>query len=124
VCHTFNAHYALFTDGKFHNIGEGVDDEGKFDDTGRFDESHVTSDTGAFETPTLRNVAETGPYMHDGRVATLDEVVEYYAGQGNSNPNLDKEMKKIHLSAQDRSDLVAFLRSLTGNTQLDPKQLP
>jgi cytochrome c peroxidase len=121
VCHTIGDHYALFTDGKFHNIGEGVDVEGKFDDTGRFDRTHVIADTGAFKTPTLRNVAETGPYMHDGKIKTLDDVVQYYAGHGNSNPNLDKEMKKIHLSAQDRSDLVAFLRSLTGNAQLDEK---
>ena len=119
VCHTIGDHYALFTDGRFHNIGEGVDVEGKVDDTGRFDRTHVASDTGAFKTPTLRNVAETGPYMHDGKIKTLEDVMQYYAGQGNSNPNLDKEMKKIHLSAQDRSDLVAFLQSLTGNTQLD-----
>ena len=121
VCHTINAHYALFTDGKFHNIGEGVDVEGKFDDTGRFDQTDVASDMGAFETPTLRDVADTGPYMHDGKIKSLDEVVQYYAGQGNSNPNLDKEMKRIHLSAQNRSDLVAFLRSLTGNAQLYEK---
>ncbi len=124
ACHTINAHYALFTDGKFHNIGEGVDDEGKFDDTGRFDRTHLASDTGAFETPTLRDIAETGPYMHDGRLKTLDAVIQYYAGQGNSNPFLDKEIKKIHLSAQDRGDLVAFLKSLTGNTPLDEKPAP
>jgi cytochrome c peroxidase len=121
VCHTINDHYALFTDGKFHNIGEGVEDDGKFDDTGRFDQSHVASDTGAFKTPTLRDVAETGPYMHDGKMKSLDEVVAFYAGHGNSNPYLDKEITKIHLSAQDRSDLVAFLKSLTGNTLLDEK---
>jgi cytochrome c peroxidase len=124
ACHTIAAHYALLTDGKFHNIGEGVDDEGQFDDTGRFDQTHVASDTGAFETPTLRDIAETGPYMHDGKIKTLDAVVQYYAGQGNSNPNLDKEIKKIHLPAQDRSDLVAFLKSLTGNTSLDVKAAP
>ena len=124
VCHTINAHYALFTDGKFHNIGEGVDDEGKFDDTGRYHQTDVSSDTGAFKTPTLRDIAGTAPYMHDGKVKTLDAVVQYYAGQGNSNPYLDKEMKKIHLTAQDRSDLVAFLKSLTGNTPLDVKPPP
>lgn len=119
VCHTISAHYALFTDGKFHNIGEGVDDDGKFDDVGRLDQSHLVADTGAFETPTLRDIAETGPYMHNGRLRTLDEVVQYYAGQGNSNPYLDKEMKKIHLTAQDRSDLAAFLHSLTGTNPND-----
>ena len=124
ACHIINAHYALFTDGKFHNIGQGVDDNGQFDDTGRFDQTHVASDTGAFKTPTLRDVAETGPYMHDGKIKTLDAVVQYYSGQGNSNPNLDKEIKKIHLTAQDRSDLIAFLKSLTGNTSHDVKAVP
>ena len=53
--------------------------------------------------------------MHDGSLKTLREVVDFYAGQGNSNPQLDKEMKLIHLSGQDRTDLVAFLESLNGN---------
>ena len=69
---------------------------------------------GAFRTPTLRNVALTPPYMHDGSEKTLKEVIDFYAGKGNSNPNLDPEMQKIHLSDQDRKDLVEFLKSLTG----------
>ena len=72
-------------------------------------------DKGKFKTPTLRNVALTAPYMHDGSQKTLQDVVSFYVGGGNSNPNLDPDMKGLKLSAQDRSDLVAFLQSLTGD---------
>jgi cytochrome c peroxidase len=115
VCHTITRQSALFTDGKFHNTGEGVDGAGDFIDVGRYRETKVATDTGAFLTPTLRNVAKTPPYMHDGHLKTLKDVVDFYAGQGNSNPYLDKEMKSIHLSGQDRADLVEFLQSLTGD---------
>ncbi|HEY0264764.1 MAG TPA: cytochrome c peroxidase [Granulicella sp.] len=115
ACHTLGDKDALFTDGKFHNTGEGVGDEEKLTDVGRYHETLVETDTGAFKTPTLRNVARTAPYMHDGNLKTLQEVVDFYAGRGNSNPYLDKEMKNITLSGQDRSDLVEFLQSLTGD---------
>lgn len=114
ACHTVDATYALFTDGKFHNTGEGVADDGTFKDIGRYHETKVQTDQGAFMTPTLRNVANTGPYMHDGSLKTLKEVVDFYAGGGNSNPYLDKEMRGITLSGQDRTDLVEFLKSLAG----------
>jgi len=114
TCHTIDAKYALFTDGKFHNIGEGVGDDGDFKDVGRYHETKVTADKGAFKTPTLRNIANTGPYMHDGSLKTLKEVVDFYAGGGNSNPYLDKNIRVIKLSGQDRTDLVQFLMSLTG----------
>ena len=114
VCHTIGPSSALFTDGKFHNIGVGVRDDGTLADAGRFVQTNTPSDTGAFRTPTLRNIALTAPYMHDGSEKTLKEVVDFYAGKGNSNPNLDPEMKKINLSGQDRLDLVEFLKSLTG----------
>jgi cytochrome c peroxidase len=115
TCHTIGEHAALFTDGRFHNTGEGVTETGAFSDVGRYHETNVPTDTGAFLTPILRNVAQTAPYMHDGRLKTLKEVVDFYAGQGNSNPYLDKEMKRIHLSGQDRADLVQFLNSLSGD---------
>jgi cytochrome c peroxidase len=114
ACHSINDKYALFTDGKFHNIGEGVGDEGEFNDVGRFHLTKIATDKGAFKTPTLRNVANTSPYMHNGSLKTLKEVVDFYAGGGNSNPYLDKEIRAIKLSSQDRSDLVEFLQSLTG----------
>ena len=57
-----------------------------FADAGRYTQALVNSDTGAFRTPTLRNVALTPPYMHDGSLATIKDGVDYYAGKGNSNP--------------------------------------
>jgi cytochrome c peroxidase len=114
VCHTIGDHYALFTDGKFHNTGAGVNGAGDFTDVGRFAQTKLEPDKGEFKTPTLRNVALTAPYMHDGSLKTLKDVVDFYAGGGNSNAGLDKEMKPLNLSAQDRADLVTFLESLTG----------
>jgi cytochrome c peroxidase len=119
VCHTINKDYALFEDGKFHNTGEGAGDAGEFADMGRYHETKAATDTGAFLTPSLRNVANTPPYMHDGHLKTLKEVVDFYAGQGNSNPYLDPEMKKIHLTGRDREDLVAFLQALSGTLPPD-----
>ena len=119
VCHTINKEFALFTDGQFHNTGEGVGDSGEFGDVGRYHETKVTTDLGAFLTPSLRNVANTAPYMHDGHLKSLKEVVDFYTGQGNSNPYLDPEMKKIHLTGREREDLVAFLQSLTGTIPPD-----
>jgi cytochrome c peroxidase len=114
-CHTIGPKYALFTDGQFHNTGEGADDNDEFADPGRYKVTHVDADKGAFKTPTLRDVALSGPYMHDGKLKTLKDVVDFYAGKGNSNPNLDVRMKAIDLTGQDRVDLVEFLKSLTGS---------
>lgn len=114
TCHTINSTYALFSDGRFHNTGEGVNGEGEFNDLGRFGQTKLEADRGAFKTPTLRNIALTPPYMHDGSLKTLKDVVAFYAGGGNSNPDLDKEIKAIRLSGQDRADLVEFLQELTG----------
>ena len=115
VCHTIGPGSALFTDNKFHNLGEGLGDDGGFIDPGRYRETHLDQDMGAFRTPTLRNVALTAPYMHDGHLKTLKDVVDFYAGGGNSNAHLDKHIVSIHLTAQDRMDLVAFLNALTGS---------
>jgi cytochrome c peroxidase len=114
ACHSVNDHYALFTDGIAHNIGIGVGDDGTLIDSGRFHTTGIEADRGAFITPTLRNVANTAPYMHDGSLKTLKDVVDFYAGGGNSNPYLDRNIRAIRLSARDRQDLVEFLKSLTG----------
>ena len=114
ACHYIERDHALFTDGQFHNIGISVDDEGNLTDLGRYNETKVESDKGAFKTPTLRNVAKSAPYMHDGSLKTLKDVVDFYAGGGNSNPYLDKQIKTIQLTWQERADIVAFLESLTG----------
>jgi cytochrome c peroxidase len=119
ACHTIGAKYALFSDGKFHNIGDGVNGEGELTDLGRYNETKLESDKGAFKTPTLRNVTETAPYMHDGSLKTLKSVVDFYAGGGNSNPYLDKEIKEIKLSGKERTDMVEFLKSLTGEMPPD-----
>jgi cytochrome c peroxidase len=124
ACHTIGAHYALFTDGKFHNTGAGVDGEGILTDEGRFTQTKREADKGAFKTPTLRNVADSGPYMHDGSLKTLKDVVDFYAGGGNSNPEQDPEMKKIHLTGPQRADLVAFLNSLTGEMPANAGPVP
>ena len=112
-CHTIGATYALFSDGLFHNLGVGVNSEGEITDVGRFAETKRETDRGAFKTPTLRNVAQSAPYMHDGSLKTLKEVVDFYAGSGNSNPYLDQRIAAIKLSGQDRLDLVEFLQSLS-----------
>lgn len=114
ICHTIGEKFALFTDDKFHNLGAGMNANGELTDVGRFAQTNNEADRGAFRTPSLRNVAKTAPYMHDGSLKTLKEVVDFYVGGGNSNPNLDKEMKPLKLTAQERDDLVAFLESLTG----------
>lgn len=113
TCHTIEKDYALFADGKFHNLGAGMNAEGELADLGRYTQTKNDADRGAFRTPSLRNVAKTGPYMHDGSKKTLKEVVDFYVGGGNSNPQLDREIKELHLSGQDRADLVAFLEALT-----------
>jgi cytochrome c peroxidase len=119
ACHSIGKDYALFTDGKFHNIGVGVDAIGELTDLGRYSQTKVDADRGAFKTPTLRDVALTAPYMHDGSEKTLQQVVDYYAGGANSNPQLDPAIQAIKLTSQDRADLVAFLEALTGGIPPD-----
>jgi cytochrome c peroxidase len=120
VCHTIGPKYALFTDNQFHNIGIGVDFDGKFADTGRFSQTKVAKDMGCFKTPTLRNIAQTAPYMHDGSILTLKDVIDHYIGGGNSNPQLDKQIHVLDfLTGQERADLQEFLNSLTGELPPD-----
>ncbi len=124
-CHTgFN-----FTDEGFHNLGVGWETKKKeLRDTGRFQVTKEEKDKGAFKTPTLRNITETAPYMHDGSQKTLEEVVEYYNKGGESNPFLDPQMKPLGLTAEEKKDLIEFLRALTGEIAADataePKTFP
>jgi cytochrome c peroxidase len=69
---------------------------------------------GNFKTPTLREVARTAPYMHDGSLATLEDVIEYYDRGGNPNAQLDTEIRPLHLSAGEKNDIITFLRCLNG----------
>lgn len=115
VCHTIEEKYALFTDNKFHNIGMGADLQGQFTDSGRYSQTKNDAEMGAFKTPTLRNIAQTAPYMHDGTLLDLKAVIDHYIGGGNSNPHLDKQIHVLDfLSGQERADLQEFLKSLTG----------
>lgn len=119
ACHLVDDSNALFTDNKFHNIGVGVRN-GEIQDQGLFAVTHRESDRGLFKTPSLRNIALTAPYMHDGSLKNLKEVVDFYIGAGNSNANLDKEIHVLDfLTGQERSDLLAFLNSLTGKMPAD-----
>ena len=92
------------TDERLHNTGIAWRD-GRFLDQG--------GGRGDFKTPTLREIARTAPYMHDGSLATLEDVIDYYDRGGNRNQYLDAELHPLHLSMEERRDLVLFLRSLS-----------
>ena len=144
ACHSVGQQHALFADGQFHNTGLGwarsqpdparshqvrlapgvvvqVADQALAsvseplqEDMGRYEVSKRAQDRWAYRTPTLRNVALTGPYMHDGSLATLEAVVDYYEQGGIDNPGKDALVKPLQLSGDDKRNLVAFLRTLTG----------
>ena len=140
-CHPIGQTSAIFTDNKFHNLGVGFSvieprlmeivekvkkakEKGlKLDETilqkqdiselGRFVVTLNIEDIGRFKTPTLRNVAVTGPYMHDGSVETLEDVIELYDQGGEDNPMLDSGIRPLGLTEQEKADLVEFLKALT-----------
>jgi cytochrome c peroxidase len=144
TCHTLGEHSALFTDHGFHNTGVGWQrafaapprtrvqiapgvhaeldrrtvesfSEAPAKDVGRYEITLDPRDRWAYKTPSLRNVALTAPYMHDGSLATLEAVVEFYAHGGIDNPAKSALLAPLGLSAAERASLVAFLKSLTGN---------
>ncbi len=99
-------------DEKYHNLGIGM--EAKAPDLGRYVVTKDEQDKGAFKTPTVRNVALSAPYMHDGSLKTLMDVVEHYAKGGTKNPHLSQKMVPLLLTQQDKLDLVAFMEACTG----------
>lgn len=101
-----------FTSNMYANLGVGTDKTEP--DPGRYAVTKNDADWGAFKTPTLREIEHTAPYMHDGSLKTLEEVVDYYDKGGLPNRNLDSKIKKLNLTSQDKSDLVAFLKALSG----------
>lgn len=118
---------------RFHNTGlYNLGGTGAYPEpnTGVFAVSAKETDMGRFRAPTLRNIAKTAPYMHDGSIATLDEVLDHYAaggrtitdgpnaGVGSANPYKDALMIGFELSAEERADVIAFLESLTDETFL------
>jgi cytochrome c peroxidase len=101
-----------FTLNMYANLGVGTDKPDP--DVGRYAVTKNPRDWGAFKTPTLREIEHTGPYMHDGSLQTLEQVVDFYDKGGVPNRNLDENIKPLHLTAQEKSDLVAFLKALSG----------
>jgi cytochrome c peroxidase len=99
-----------FTDELFHNTGVSWGQVPL--DLGRFQVTKVEMDRGRFKTPTLRGVALTAPFMHDGSIKSLKEVVEFYNRGGRANPNLDPLVQPLHLNKDELDDLEAFLKSL------------
>jgi len=139
-CHRVNGSSALFTDGQFHNTGTGyrrasrafrpplvqlapgvfvvptVDAETEtFTDDGRYEVTGLEADKWRYRTPSLRNVALTGPYMHDGSIATLEAVVGFYAEGGGGDPAQDPRTRSVQLTQSDQAALVAFLKTLTSS---------
>lgn len=113
-----------FTDSSFQNLG--VPQEGpSAEDHGRFDVTKDPKDKGAFKVPSLRSIAMTAPYMHTGVFDTLDEVVDFYNKGGGSHPNKSPRMLPLNMTDDEKKDLVAFLKTLTGDLpQIVPPQLP
>lgn len=120
ACHAgFN-----LTDNQFHNIGVGFDKPNP--DLGRYLVTKAEDDRGRFKTPTLREITYTAPYMHDGSEKTLEDVIEFYNKGGNKNPQLDERIKPLNLTAQEKADLLALLKSFNGEgwMRTAPIQLP
>lgn len=114
VCHSGPS----FTDSQFHNLGVGM--AAAQPDLGRHDQTKLDADKGAFKTPTLRNLRDTAPYMHDGSQRTLAEVVDFYDKGGEKNPWLSKDMRPLKLTPEEKKDLLSFLDALNG----DPVDVP
>lgn len=107
---------ANLADEKYHNLGIGMDKAEP--DLGRFVVTKEEADRGAFKTPTVRNAALTAPYMHDGSVATLEEVVDWYDKGGHPNPALSDKIKPLNLTAEEKVALVEFMKACTSPTPL------
>ncbi len=101
-----------FTDEQFHNLGVGWEQDER--DVGRYAVTKEPNDRGAFKTPTLREIARTAPYMHDGSLATLRQVIDFYDRGGTPNPHLDPAVKPLKLTEREKDDLVEFLYALNG----------
>jgi cytochrome c peroxidase len=140
ACHEIGPQTALFTDQTWHNTGVafrsgatggktevrlapgvfqnvdlaavGLAQSGAPNDIGRFEITNAPADRWAYTTPMLRGVRESSPYMHDGSLGTLAEVVEFYDRGGGPNPALDPQIRPLGLSAEEKASLVAFLEAL------------
>ena len=114
---------ANLADEKYHNLGVGMDKP--MPDEGRLVITKKPEDYGAFKTPTIRNVALSAPYMHDGSQKTLEEVVEHYNKGGVPNKNLSNKIKKLDLKDQEKKDLVEFMKACSGSfPKVETARLP
>ena len=114
---------ANLTDEKYHNLGVGIDKATP--DEGRFAITKDRKDWGAFKTPTIRNVASSAPYMHDGSLKTLEDVVEHYNKGGVPNKNLSDKIKKLDLKTHEKTELVEFMKACTGSfPKVETARLP
>ncbi|MDB5386434.1 MAG: Cytochrome-c peroxidase [Planctomycetaceae bacterium] len=114
-----------FTDNAFHNIGIGM--HHKEPDHGRYASSKLEGDKGAFKTPTLRDIARSAPYMHDGSLKTLEEVVAHYNKGGFPNEYLDEEIFPLKLTKEQIADLVTFMKEGLSSSKypdVKPPKLP
>ena len=113
----------LLTDQQFHNVGIGMD--APEPDKGRYNATKKDEDTGAFKTPTLRDIARSAPYFHDGSVATLEDAIDLMLGGGKPNQYLDKKnLEKRTITPDQRRDLLEFLKSLNVDCKLSEPSLP
>lgn len=121
ACHAGSS----FSDFAFHNIGVGMDKDEP--DVGRFSQTNLLGDKGSFKTPTLREIARTAPYMHDGSLKTLEDVVDFYNKGGVENPQLDEELFPLKLTVEQKADLITFLKeglSSEDYPDVEPPKLP
>ena len=110
-CHSgFN-----FTSQEFANNGRYE----QYADNGRRDVTLAEEDIGKFKIPTLRNVALSAPYMHDGSLGSLEEVIDHYDSGGKNHPNKDERIRPLDLTEQEKGDLLHFLEALTDSTFLN-----
>ena len=114
---------ALLTDQQYHNVGIGMDQ--KEPDVGRFKVTNKPEDTGAFKTPTLRDIAKSAPYFHDGSAPTLEAALDIMLGGGKDNPHLDKKnLQKHDVLPDQRESLLEFLKALNVDCKLTKPKLP
>jgi cytochrome c peroxidase len=124
TAHCTNCHLPpLFSDTLFHNVGVGTDKETPDPGRGKV-QSGDPKMMGAFKTPSLRGVALSGPYFHDGTAKTLEEAVDFMLKGGLKNPNLDEKLQPYQVTPEQRRDLLAFLRSLNPSDAKKPYQRP
>ena len=146
-CHPYTKSSPFFTDSKFYNTGISTSDqtfselkrraqeivgrakdsgslahEARFSELGRFLVSQQSSDIGAFKAPTLRDIELTWPYMHDGSIRTLLDVMKFYNQGGGKNPNLDTKLQPLNLTDEEMNCIVEFMRSLTSEDVLREAQ--